>query len=430
MADLYSKINQSTEDLMRRLYGTTPTTTPVQSSVGGMSKNINYTPYTPTANKSIVKKSTVPTVSPVIPSTPTIAPTVNPIVNSVPTAIPTTLSTPPVPGSVASLTVDTGFTPAEQAEIDRINAENKTASTEVIDPNTIYQNTLKNYQAQIDALNTIYNDQLNQSRITNAPTYKARLDQNRIQQVQGGLVSSPLGTAQTTNIEQANADEQAQNEAIINERRASALASVYGLARQSSEKELERKLQAKKEGTAAYLANLNEAPARRKANLTATIKKALDTGVDISTLSDSEKERLAKELGVSKDSLQAEYIAQNKAKKVAEDKAKLDREKEQAAIDKTKAEIEKLKGEEKQKALDRALEQKKIDVSWYNAQTNRKKLEKTSTTTETPSGVKITVNKAIAAAKKDGSWENGSEEQKRNFIQSLGGNPSDFEDDL
>lgn len=227
-------------------------------------------------------------------------------------------------GSSGSLMYNSGLNPDDQSAIDIINARNRKNATDVIDPNAVYRDTLATYQAQIDAINNIYNDQLNQSRIRNAPTYKARLDQGRISQVLGGLVASPLGEAQTTGIQTANEKEQAAAEAIINDRRASELASIYGQVRASNEAALKAKYDAQKQGSDAVLAEIAARPARKQAALSNAVKALLAGGHDPSKMSAQELNSFLTGLGVTKDELQAEYNAQ--AKVVTDEKIKAEQE--------------------------------------------------------------------------------------------------------
>ncbi len=280
-------------------------------------------------------------------------------------------TTTPAPGSAGYIYQQSAQDAAAEKQYKNIGKYYDEEFNQSIDPNQIYQATLARYQAQIDSINNMFNDQLNNSRITNAPTYKAREDQGRIGQVMGGLVGSPMGQAQTNNVQNANAEEQAAAEAIINDKREVAISAVFGKARESAEAELTAKRAAKAKGADELLKFLNEAPTRKKAKLSSVVKSLIAQGVDVNELSPEELDKITKDMGVSGDDLISAYAEGAAEQKEAEQKSA----KAQLEQDKLSAEIENLEGkyefEAAQKALDRALEEKRISVSWYNAATSR-----------------------------------------------------------
>lgn len=293
-----------------------------------------------------------------------------------------TIQKPAQTGSVASIVSGLGYSPEDQAYLDQIDAQNKAQSLATYDPNKTYQEQLALQQARIDSINAIYNDQLNRSRIENAPTYQARLDQSRLQQGLGGYASSAAGTAQSTRQEQANAREQSAAEAVINAQRQAELNAVFGKVDDAVAKAKENFDRLKAEGTASYVSALKEKPKVRAQLVSTAVQSLINSNVDISTLAPEEMKQLTDKLGVSKEALTAEYNSQFATIQAEQAKAQQEQAKQELEMEKTKAQIENLKGEEKQKALDRALEQKKIDVSWYNAVTSRKNAETTAAKAE------------------------------------------------
>lgn len=281
-------------------------------------------------------------------------------------------------GSVGAIAKSTGYSYnpspedlASSKQYDKIGDYYQQQFDQETDPNKIYQQTLAQYQAQIDSINNIFNDQLNNSRIVNAPTYKAREDQNRIGQVMGGLVQSPMGQAQTNEIQTANAQEQASAEAIINDKKAVALANVFGQVRQSAEAELTAKREAKAKGADSLLQHLNAAPARKAKQISTVAKSLIAQGIDINSLAPDELNELLKTLGTDKDTFIAGYDAamvEEETRQQEQVKADLENKKTEAEIDNL---VNKYEFEAAQKALDRALEEKRISVSWYNATTSR-----------------------------------------------------------
>jgi len=198
-----------------------------------------------------------------------------------------------------------GYYESEKDKADRlfkeqIDARNRALATGEIDPNQVYQDTLNQYQSQIDAINAIYNDQLTQSRLANAPGYKSRLDQNRIMQVMGGLVASPMGEAQTVGVQQANNQEQAAAEAIINDRREVALANIMGQVRKSQEEALTKKYEAQKAGSEAAIAEINARPAEKKRRISDAVRLLVAGGHDVTKMSEADIKSFVDGLDTSK----------------------------------------------------------------------------------------------------------------------------------
>ncbi len=374
-------------------------------------------------------------------------------------------TTPPPPGSTGNLMYNSGINPNDQNALDIINNRNRTLATEEIDPNAIYQRTLSQYQSQIDAINNIYNDQLNNSRIKNAPTYKARADQNRIGQVQGGLVSSPMGGAQTDQVNNVNAQEQAAAEAIINDRRAQELAAVHGQIRQSQEAALKAKYEAQRQGSDAVLAEINQRPAKKQANLSNAVKALLAGGHDPSKMSAEELNSFTTGLGVTKQELQAEYNSQQAEATSAKTKADQDamkalpsaaQEYEYAKKNGYKGSFTQYQNEDanrKARATGNTTTAPKVYTikagdTFFNlansmglnldyllaanpaANPNNLKpgqvinLPTSNTPTKTPTGAEVTqfINQQMATPE----FKNMSSAQKKDFILANGGTPSDY----
>ena len=328
---------------------------PLQQTQPGVSYLPQSAKDVPSATAVYPTKTSAPKTYPGVTSASLATPAPTPTAPTAPT---------PVPGSAAFLYQQSEQDLAANKMYDDIYKYQQDQFTQEVDPNKIYQSTLQRYQSQIDSINNMFNDQLNNSRIVNAPTYKARADQNRIQQVQGGLVSSPMGGAQTDNINTANAQEQAAAEAVINDKREQALARVFGQARESSEAELTQKREAKSKGADELLKYLNAAPERKKSKVSSLVKSLIAQGVDPKDLSTEELNKLAKDLGVAPGDIQGAY-----SESVAEqEKAALEQRKVEAEVSNLENKYE---FEAAQKALDRALEEKRISVSWYNATTSR-----------------------------------------------------------
>lgn len=345
---IYDTINNKVNSGINSLYGNNPVNTsgsPVlgvpmvyAQPNGGMS--------TPTYGMSVGKPN-IPS-TPVTPVTPPTTSGTKKQNNSGYTQIPsvspdyksTTGTTPPAtPGSVASLPgapVNEGYNYIGQdgQVYNSLTGLVNTPGNSPIDENAVYQNTLSQYQSQIDAINNIYNDQLIQSRVQNAPTYQRRLGATGVLAVNQGLTGSNVGNSMQVQTEQANAQEQAAAEAIINDRREQSLAAIRGEIRKSSQEALQRKYDAQKQGSDAVLSELNARPEKKKAALATGIKAFISSGGDISKLSEEEIKSIAKDYGLSVEDVKAEYSSQQGL--ISDAKLK---------SDKTKAELEKLQKE-------------------------------------------------------------------------------------
>lgn len=241
-----------------------------------------------------------------------------------------------VEGSPFALTIDKGQVYQGQDGKfyyeDGSVAPNQAGQVDLPSEEETMANNLRLYQAQIDSINNMFADQINQSRITNAPTYKAREDQNRLQQIQGGIGSSPMGSAQTANVQSANAQEQASNEALINVQRANAVNAIMGEVRQKSTKDLEAKRDAKAKSADEYVKFLNEAPERKAKALSGAVKQLLAGGATVDELD----EETIKALG-GKSAILAEYNSQKAIIDAEAAKADLETRKAEANIKQSEA---------------------------------------------------------------------------------------------
>lgn len=333
----------------------------------------------------------------------------------------------PVPGSANAAAVQagmyqSGLTPEQLALQSQLRADQQTTATQVLDPNQEYQNQLKNYQAQIDSINSMYADRLNQARIQG----QGRIESRQFAQGRSGQIGSGVGEAGVNAVQNANTD----IENSIRAEQSAAIQDVYAKVRSGAETSLAAKTLAKQEGADKLLEYLNNVPGKKKEAVSSAVAELIARGVTEMTV--EEQKSFSDGLGVSFKSIEAEWERQNKL--LAEDMAKKEQDSQKANLEnqKTKAEISNLINkndfEAAQKALDRQLEQKKIDIQWHNAQSSRiSALKKDSTATENKTTVETNINKNIAAAQADGQWDNWSEDERSRFIRAMGGLPSDYE---
>jgi hypothetical protein len=309
---------------------------------GGFTLGGNYGPsYTPTGNNitttpnlssyGIIQlpgapKTNVPAnTTPVVPSTTPVATNTQPKINTgtssgnYNTGTPTPTSpttTPPVPGSVASIMYN-GTTNPDQNAIDSANSI-LTNTTYETDPNKIYQQNLANYQAQIDAINAMYADQLNQARIQG----QGRLGSTTALNARSGLLGSDIGQANTNRQQDANT--QVYN-SIENERNA-AIQGILSGVRSEALSIAQKNTEARKAGAEKTLQFLNvDKPALKAKLVSNAVKSLVAQGItDISGLSSESLNSFLTGLGVSKD----EFISALSSEKAASVKAAADLAKE------------------------------------------------------------------------------------------------------
>lgn len=212
--------------------------------------------------------------------------------------------TTPVPGSAASITPFSYAPTADDLSLNKARDSwlktNGMDANAVINPEQEYRSKLKQYQAQINATNAVYNDKLNASRIAG----QGRLGSSRAMQGRSGLLGSDFGAAQTDTITGAN---QAADGAVENERSV-AINAILGLARKDALEAVTAKTAAKKAGADALLKYYSEdVPAQKTARLNKVAKALYDKKVDPATLTPAELKKLATDWNVSVDDITSGY---------------------------------------------------------------------------------------------------------------------------
>ena len=127
------------------------------------------------------------------------------------------------------------------------------------DPNKIFQDTLKNYQSTIDALNVSYDNKIRQSE----PDRENRLGQQRAIAANAGIQTTPIGSAQEERVRRFNQQE-IQN---INDERNLLVQEVYGRIRSEAKAEIAAKKQELLGNTQSYLSFLKEQKTSKEADM-------------------------------------------------------------------------------------------------------------------------------------------------------------------
>lgn len=270
-----------------------------------------------------------------------------------------------------------------------------------IDEKQLYQDKLAQYQAQIDATNASYSDILNQSRIQG----QARADQNRLQQVQGGISSSPMGSAQTAGVQAANLDIEKQ---VQNEQRL-AVANILGDVRKSVVDEVKAKREAKQKGADEYIQYLNSAPDRKKAKVASAVKQLVSQNIDISQMTPEEIKSYTDGLGISESEFTTEYNTQ---------KAEVDVEQAKADLETRKAEANIAQSEASAASSYASAETSRGRLELDRDKMNIEKEEKIPSAEE----VKQYIRKEITTQ----AFKDMNKKEKKDFILANGGEPSDY----
>lgn len=210
-------------------------------------------------------------------------------------------------GSATPAQAYKGFNYAPNATDTAIIAAGKqaaAAASATPDENKIYNQKLQMYQAQIDATNKIYADQLGKQQVVD----QNNLGTGRAVQARSGVLGSDFGVAQTSKIQTGNdASDQA-----IRDANAAAVASILGLARSDAAAEYTAKATAQQKGLTDYLTYLGNQETRNSANLTKVASAILDQGLDINDIDPAKLAEIAKSYGVSTGDITAAYAAQKK----------------------------------------------------------------------------------------------------------------------
>ena len=238
-----------------------------------------------------------------------------------------------------------------QAAIDAANLSARQASGNVDangnplaapDQNTVYNNTVKNFQTEIDALNNASAKARAQITAQYKPIEDNRVGQGTALNARRGLIGSDFGNATTDRINVANTQELTGAQQASDAKYQDQINALYGQARSLSESSYQAKLKAYTEGADATVNYLKGKSETAKNNASTLASQALSQGIDLTDPANSQQLKdLSAQLGVSTSELAQAYgIA-----KTAADKTKAENDKAAAELAQTYAQIAKTKGE-------------------------------------------------------------------------------------
>lgn len=175
----------------------------------------------------------------------------------------------------------------------------KTDANQTIDEGQIRADTLKSFQAEIDAQNSIFADKLARAKVTGAN----RLGSGTAVQARRGELGSDFGNAATDNINSGNEEIYS---GIDNEKQA-AISKILTQARTDADKQIADKTAAKTAGLNDYVKYLQEGATRKTTNATTAAQLLLNNKTKVEDLKPEDLTALTTSYGISKNDLLSGY---------------------------------------------------------------------------------------------------------------------------
>ncbi len=245
------------------------------------------------------------------------------------TAVPAPASTP-AKQTIAQVAKVSVPNYVEDPTTTQIGSSYKSQATNTVNEEAIRAATRSRIQGQIDAINAAVQDQIVNFRNT---TGKNRLGQSYALAAAGGRIGSPTGEAEFRTTEDYNNQEEQtyRNEANVK------ISQLLGAATRDADAEIKAKRESIQQGIDKYFEFLDNQGKRKRDQITAFVRNMLALGVDPSSLSDADFEKLQDQYGFTKDQLSTLY-----------NDAKSEKEKGDRATEKEKLDLEKAKSESNQ----------------------------------------------------------------------------------
>lgn len=221
----------------------------------------------------------------------------------------------------------------EDPTTNQIGNTYKNQATSQVDEEAIRSATRARIQGQIDAINAAVADQIANFRNT---TGKNRQGQSYALAAAGGRIGSATGESEFQKTEDYNNQEAQtyQNEANVK------ISQLFGQATRDADTEIKAKRDSIQQGIDKYFEFLDNQGKRKRDQVSAFVKNMLVLGVDPTSLSDSDFQKLQDQYGFTKDQLSTLYSD-----------AKAEKEKSDLATEKTKVELDKAKNDANQFSL-------------------------------------------------------------------------------
>lgn len=232
------------------------------------------------------------------------------------------------------------------------------AGEDIVDESQIRSQTLSEFQDRINAINRIYDQQLERARQQGV----GRIGQGTAVMAARGLAGSGRGQA----IQESVLDQNRQIEETIQAEREASLTEVYGVANTAAKEAAKAKREAILGGAKSYIEFLKGSEERKKENLNTTVAALLTQGIDPETMSPDELNKITSQIGASTGDLITSYKQGKLKKDVEQTELERKRAKEDADLAKVQTETELAKAkfeEDKRKfGLEYALKQQELDI--------------------------------------------------------------------
>jgi LysM repeat protein len=188
----------------------------------------------------------------------------------------------------------------EDSTATQIGQNYKSQATQSINEEAIRAATRARIQGQIDAINAAVTDQIARFRSTTA---KNRTGQSYALAAAGGRIGSATGESEFQTTENANSQEEQTYRDDGNVK----ISTLLGGASRDATTEIEARRTAIQQGMDKYFEFLDNQGKQKRDQVTAFVKNMLSLGVDPTSLSDSDFQKLQDQYGFSKDQLVSLY---------------------------------------------------------------------------------------------------------------------------
>lgn len=180
----------------------------------------------------------------------------------------------------------------------------KDQATQRIDENAIRRDVTRRYQAEIDAINKIYAQQLAEAQQQGL----GALGSTRAIQARSGLLGSDFAQSQTSNVERQNRE----IEQSIQAEQSAKISSLLNGARDVASKEIAEKRKAIQEGLQSYIGYLEASQERRQSKLAGLAQSLIDQGIRPDQISPQQIKEIAKAYGVAEQDIATAYSAKQR----------------------------------------------------------------------------------------------------------------------
>lgn len=221
----------------------------------------------------------------------------------------------------------------EDSTTKQIGQTYKSQATNTVNEEAIRAATRNRIQGQIDAINAAVADQIANFRNTTA---KNRQGQSYALAAAGGRIGSATGESEFQKTEDYNNQEEQTYRSEANLK----ISQLFGQATRDADAEIKARRESIQQGIDKYFEFLDNQGKRKRDQVSAFVKNMLALGVDPSSLSDADFEKLQDQYGFTKEQLSTLY-----------NEAKAEKEKTDITNEKAKVDLDKAKNDANQFSL-------------------------------------------------------------------------------